>query len=209
MSRTSNAGLRSVPAGDPAGPASAADAELLNLVRTPWTLRVGATALVVRPSSVRDLAAVAQLHARCSARTLLNRYRSGGRPPAIAALDAALREPLGVVAVRADGTAVAVGTLHRDRGHHHRCAEIGVLVEDGWQRLGIGTELVTHLAGVAQVAGYSELIAYPATAVAPAQRLMLGVGRTRMVPERDPHLHTYLPESATLGLGPVRQRLAG
>jgi hypothetical protein len=38
---------------------------------------------------------------------------------------------------------------------------------------------------------------------------MIDVGRTRIVtdPHR-PHLHTYLPESAALGLGPVRERLA-
>jgi hypothetical protein len=29
------------------------------------------------------------------------------------------------------------------------------------------------------------------------------------VPDVDVHLHTYLPESAALGLGSVRQRLAG
>ena len=68
---------------------------------------------------------------------------------------------------------------------------------------------MSHLAGAAQVAGYNELIAYPATAVAAAQRLMVEVGRTRMVPDVHAHLHTYLPETATLGLGSVRQRLAG
>jgi hypothetical protein len=68
---------------------------------------------------------------------------------------------------------------------------------------------MTHLAGMAQAAGYHELIAFPATAMATAQRLMLDVGRTRVVPDVEPHLHTYLPESAALGLGPVRQRLAG
>jgi GNAT superfamily N-acetyltransferase len=84
-----------------------------------------------------------------------------------------------------------------------------VLVEDAWQQRGVGGELLSHLAGVAQVAGFNELIAYPATAVPTVQRLMLEVGRTRMVPDADAHLHTYLPETATLGLGSVRQRLAG
>lgn len=187
----------------------AADGELAALARAPWTLRVGRTPLVVRPSSARDLAGVARMHSRCSARSLLDRYRAGGRPPAVAALDQMLRRPDTVVAVTAEGDVVAAATLSRDVSHSHFCAELGLIVEDGWQRLGIGIELTTHMAGLAQSAGFHELICYPATAMAAAQRLMIDVGRTRLVPDVDAHLHTYLPESATLGLGPVRQRLAG
>ncbi|MDT4924199.1 MAG: hypothetical protein QOG01_1912 [Pseudonocardiales bacterium] len=201
--------VREITSGHPAGPRPTENDELAELVRQPWILRVGRTPLVVRPSSARDLAAVAQMHSRCSARALLDRYRYGGRPPAVAALDHALRGPFSIVAVTAEGDVVASGALTRDRSHNHLCTEIGLLVEDRWQRLGIGAELVTHLAGVAQVAGFHELIAYPATAVAAVQRLMIDVGRTRMVPDVDVHLHTYLPESAALGLGSVRQRLAG
>jgi GNAT superfamily N-acetyltransferase len=120
-----------------------------------------------------------------------------------------LRRPYTVVAVTTSGEIVATGALDRDRTHNQRCAEVGLLVEDNWQRLGIGSELMSHLAGVAQVAGFHELIGYPATAVPAAQRLMIEVGRTRMVPDVEAHLHTYLSESATLGLGSVRQRLAG
>lgn len=149
------------------------------------------------------------MHSRCSARSLLDRYRAGGRPPAVAALDQMLRRPDTVVAVTAEGDVVAAATLSRDVSHSHFCAELGLIVEDGWQRLGIGIELTTHMAGLAQSAGFHELICYPATAMAAAQRLMIDVGRTRLVPDVDAHLHTYLPESATLGLGPVRQRLAG
>ncbi len=201
--------MRPVPVGDPGQPLRSQNYELLELVRAPWTLRVGNTPMIVRPSTVRDLAAVAQMHTRCTPRSLLDRYRAGGRPPAVAALDAALRNQFSVVVAMSDGSVVAIGSLTPDRSHNHLSAEIGLLVQDAWQRLGIGTELVTHLAGVAQVAGYHEIIAYPATAVHAAQRLMVEVGRTRMVPDVDLHLHTYLPESATLGLGSVRQRLAG
>jgi L-amino acid N-acyltransferase YncA len=83
------------------------------------------------------------------------------------------------------------------------------LVEDDWQGLGIGREIMTHLAGAAIVCGYHELIAYPATSVIAAQRLMIDVGHTRVVMVPDAmHLHTYVPESAALGLGAVRERLA-
>jgi GNAT superfamily N-acetyltransferase len=207
--RTTTPCLRALPAVDPGPVRRTEDPQLAELVKQPWTLRVGAQPLLVRPGSARDLAAVAQMHSRCSARSLLDRYRSGGRPPAVAAIDRDLRRPYSVVVTTARGDVVATGLLDRDTMHSHLCAQVDLLVEDQWQRLGIGAELVSHLAGVAQVAGYHELIAYPATAVPAAQRLMVDVGRTRMVPDVNTHLHTYLPESATLGLGSVRQRLAG
>jgi hypothetical protein len=185
------------------------DRELLALARAPWTLRVGRTPLLIRPSTPRDLAAVAQMHGRCSPRSLLDRFRFGGRPPAVATVDRMLRRPDTVIATTAEGEVVAVATLSRDPDHNHFCAELGLLVEDRWQHLGIGAELAGHMAGVAQATGYHEVIAYPATRMAAAQRLMLEIGRTRIVPDVDVHLHTYLPETATLGLGSVRQRLAG
>jgi GNAT superfamily N-acetyltransferase len=96
-----------------------------------------------------------------------------------------------------------------DSAHGRDAAEVGLLVEDAWQRQGLGRELMSHVAGAALVCGYNELIGYPATSVAAVQRLMIDVGHTRIVPDpRSPHLHTYLPESAALGLGPVRERLA-
>jgi len=197
------------PTVEPLTPRRPQDRHLLALAREPWVLRVDGTPLVVRPSTPRDLAAVARMHHRCTARSLLDRYRAGGRPLAVAAIDHLLRRPDTVVAAAPNGEVVALATLDRDAGHHHFCAEVGLLVEDRWQRLGIGTELMSHLAGVAQASGYHELIAYPATAMTAAQRLLLEVGRTRVVPDADTHLHTYLPESAALGLGSVRRRLAG
>jgi GNAT superfamily N-acetyltransferase len=191
------------------GPARSADSDLNEFVRTPWPLRVGASVVLIRPATSRDLQGVAQMHGRCTARSLLDRYRSGGRPPGVIALDKLLREPCGVVASLPDGSVVALGTLVRDPNHGTLSAQIGLLVQDSWQRMGIGAELSTHLAGVAQAAGYHELISYPATALPAVQRLMTEVGRTRLVRDVDLHLHTYLPDSATLGLGPVRQRLAG
>lgn len=183
--------------------------DLLDLARQAWTLHVGRRALLVRAATVRDLPAVAQMHRRCSARSLLDRYKFGGRPPTVAALDAELRNPHGIVVVTPEGRVVAHAALAQDAGHSFTCAELTLLVEDAWQKRSIGRELLAHLAGVAQVQGWSELIVHPGTAVPAAQRLMVEAGRTRMVPGTDAHLHTYLPESATLGLGAVRQRLAG
>ena len=184
--------------------------ELVDLALAPWVTRVGVEPVAVRVAGPRDLTAVAQMHSRCSARSLLDRFHSGGRPPSPAALDAALRAPYTFVAVTTSRRVVATATVRRDTRHGQGCAEVGLLVEDAWQRRGLGADLSVHLAGVAQVFGFTELIAYPATAVSAAQGLMLDIGRTRMVPgAAEQHLHTYLSDESALGLGSVRERLAG
>ena len=184
-------------------------ASLVPLVRQPWTLRVGGTNLLIRGASQRDLQSVAAMHSRCSAQSLLDRYRQGGRGPSVAALQAMLRRPLAFVAATRSGAVAALAVASIDGRHDRTAAEIGLIVEDGWQGMGLGRELTTHLAGGAVVCGYTDLIGYVATSVLPAQRLLLDVGSTRVVADVEhPHLHTGLPESAALGLGAVRERLA-
>jgi hypothetical protein len=127
----------------------------------------------------------------------------------VAALEKQLREPLSFVAATYGGTVVATAVASPDPRHGRDAAEIGLLVEDAWQGWHLGRELMSHLAGSTLVCGYHELIAYPATSLVMAQRLMIDIGSTRIViDENGAHLHTYLSESAALGLGPVRERLA-
>src|SRR5438445_4300379 len=114
--------------------------ELADLARQPWTARLSyrpSDTVYIRPTTAWDLPAVARMHTRCSARSLLDRYRSGGRGPAIGAIDRALRNPLSFVAYSRTGDAIATATLRRDPRHSATCAEIGVLVEDAWQRRGL------------------------------------------------------------------------
>jgi GNAT superfamily N-acetyltransferase len=185
-------------------------AELIGLVRQPWKLRLANGHLTVRGASPRDLHAVAGLHARCSARSLLDRYRTGGRKPAAAAVEHLLRRPLSFLACKTPGEVVAMGVAWADPTHGRDSAEVGLLVGDAWQGQGIGRAVMAHLAGSALVAGYSELIVYPATSVVAVHRLLVEVGLTRVVPHQArTHLHTFLPESAGLGLGPIQERLAG
>jgi predicted N-acetyltransferase YhbS len=184
-------------------------ASLIPLVTRPWLLRADSLTLTVRPGNYRDLEALANMHSRCSARSLLDRYRTGGRTASIAALQRQLRRPLAFVASTASGAILGFAVAALDVNHGRESAQIGLLVEDEWQGRGIGRELMTHLAGAAAVCGYSELIAYTATTVVPMQRLLLDVGHVRVVPDPDhSHLHALLPEAATLGLGAVRERLA-
>jgi GNAT superfamily N-acetyltransferase len=184
-------------------------ASLTGMVRRPWSVRVGSASVLIRGATSRDLAAVAEMHGRCSPRSLLNRYRAGGRRPAVAALERQVREPLSFVAATYGGTIVATAVAGPDPHHGRDAAEIGLLVEDAWQGWHLGRELMSHLAGATLVCGYRELIAYPATSTIAAQRLMIDVGSTRIVVDpAGTHLHTYLAESVALGLGPVRERLA-
>jgi predicted N-acetyltransferase YhbS len=176
----------------------------------PWTMRSGEARLIVRPSNAHDLAATAIMHRRCSARSLLARYRLGGQAPPVLALDRQLRASLSfVVTMAPDGSApgavIATGLVDTDSEHGPGSARVAVLVEDSWQRQGIGRELMRHLAGAAALAGYSELIASSASGTAVAQRLLVGIGPTRYVADvNGGHLHTTLPASAVGGLGPLR-----
>ena len=186
-----------------------AHASFAGLARQPWWLRVDAADLLIRPAASKDLEAIARMHSRCSARSLLDRYRAGGRAPAVAAMERMVRRPLSFVASTTRGEIVATAVAAVDQIHGAKSAEVGLLVEDDWQGLGMGRELMTHLAGAAVVYGYRDLIAYPATSVLLVQRLLIGVGRTRVVSLPDnPHVHAALSEAAVLGLGPVREQLA-
>jgi GNAT superfamily N-acetyltransferase len=204
---------RSRPYGDPRAHTAAQAfrrADLADLAEAPWRVRVGRETLTIRRSVPQDLAGVAHMYRRCSARTLLDGYRLGGRPPSVVRIDSTLREPLAFVAQSALGAVVAVAFAARDPWHSTLSAAATVVVEDDWQGLGLGSELASHLAGSALVTGYAELIGYPGPAVPEVQRLMSGVGRTRVVSEAGVvHLHTSLPEGAGLGIGAVRVRLAG
>ena len=172
-------------------------------VRAPWLLYADGTILTVRGSRPQDLPGVALMHSRCSAMTLLDRYRAGGRAPAVSVLDQQLREPLSFVASSDDGRVVAHAQVGPDTDHAIGSASVAILVEDQWQLLGIGRALLRHCAAAAALSGYRQLIAYPGTSAQVVQRLMSSVGTTRLMVDAERHLHTTLPESARYGLGAV------
>lgn len=179
-------------------------------VRQPWMIRVGTENVLIRGTSPRDYGAVAAMHTRCSPRSLLERYRSGGRLPSAVAIERVLRRTLAFVACTGRGDVVAIASASGDPTHAAHAAEVGVLVEDDWQRRGLGRDLMTHLAAAAYVCGYSELIGYTGPSTHAATQLLTEVGRTYAVLDAPtPHLHTYLSESTTLGLGAIREHLAG
>lgn len=197
------------------GPMLGDNASLAVWIRQPWMVRTSrgprerGENVLIRGASPRDFSALAAMHARCTARTLLERYRAGGCPPPAVAIERTLRHTLSFVACTGRGEIVAAAVASRDPLHASNGAALGVLVEDAWQHRGLGRDLVTHLAGSAFVCGYTEVISYTGTSIIAAQRLLTEVGRTYAVlDDVSPHLHTYLSESSSLGLGAVREHLA-
>jgi GNAT superfamily N-acetyltransferase len=99
--------------------------------------------VAVRSATVDDLDAVLAMHRRCSAESLYRRYVSGaGTPPAalLTRLLAAGSQLALVNGGAADGRVVALASLVGDP------AEAAILVEDAWQRRGVGTLLARRLA---------------------------------------------------------------
>ncbi|GHH50941.1 GNAT family N-acetyltransferase [Lentzea cavernae] len=137
---------------------------LLDLLEAPApTLRAAlledGAALVLRPGSPSDEDAVADLHSRCSMRTLFNRYHSGMRTLPRRWVHRLLAPPRGTaVLAQAGDKVVALGQLIHTATPE--CAEVSLLVEDAWQRRGVGATLLGALAADARAAGFTELVAW-------------------------------------------------
>lgn len=112
--------------------------------------------ITVRRAGAGDLAAARAMHSRCSARTLAMRYH-GPVADAERYLDHLLGPRFGrTLAVEtASGRLVALGHLLWDGEE----TEVALLVEDAWQRRGIGAELLRRLVGMAADAGSASVYA--------------------------------------------------
>ncbi|GHH85097.1 hypothetical protein GCM10018793_51750 [Streptomyces sulfonofaciens] len=113
-------------------------------------------AVTVRRAGTDDLAAARAMHRRCSADTLGLRYHGpvGG---ADSYLDHLLSPRFGrtLAAQTASGRIVALGHLMWDGEE----SEVALLVEDDWQRRGIGRELLGRLVAMAVEAGSEHVYA--------------------------------------------------
>ncbi|MEW5625736.1 GNAT family N-acetyltransferase [Streptomyces hydrogenans] len=112
--------------------------------------------ITVRRADQRDLTAARAMHDRCSSHTLSLRYH-GPVGDADRYLDHLLSPRFGrTLAVQtASGRLVALGHLLWDGDE----TEVALLVEDDWQRRGIGSELLSRLVAMAEEAGCESVYA--------------------------------------------------
>lgn len=138
---------------------------LLEVLRTAGTpapravVTSDGSGLVLRLGQPSDADAVADLHQRCSMRTLFARYHAGVRTVPRRWLHRLLSPPRGTTFVALAGReVVAVGQLIGTATP--RLAEVSLLVEDTWQRRGVGAALLSHLAAVARGGDFDELVGW-------------------------------------------------
>ncbi|AWZ05207.1 MULTISPECIES: GNAT family N-acetyltransferase [unclassified Streptomyces] len=112
--------------------------------------------ITVRRADGSDQAAARAMHDRCSERTLSLRYH-GPVADADRYLGHLLSPRFGrtLAATTASGKLVALGHLLWDGDE----TEVALLIEDDWQRRGIGTELLGRLIGMAVEAGCDSVYA--------------------------------------------------
>ncbi|GGX03832.1 hypothetical protein GCM10010297_27100 [Streptomyces malachitofuscus] len=110
----------------------------------------------VRRADTGDLAAARAMHERCSTETLRMRYH-GPVGDADRYLNHLLSPRFGrtLVAQTDAGRVVALGHLLWDGDE----TEVALIVEDTWQRRGIGARLLTRLVSIAAEAGCSQVYA--------------------------------------------------
>jgi GNAT superfamily N-acetyltransferase len=115
----------------------------------------GSSTTALRPGSSGDVGMLIAMHARCSAQTIQRRYHAP-MPYLSSRLAHALLtpEPGGSLVMSAGSDIVGVATFARD---HDGQYEAGLLVEDRWQRRGIGARLLHALGRQAASQGITTL----------------------------------------------------
>lgn len=122
-----------------------------------WQLLLpGGEEVTVRLAGEDDLDEILAMHERCSPASRRARYLAEGAVPEGDQLAVLLGTGYALVAVAETGRVVAVCQLAGEEPE----AEVGLLVEDAWQRRGLGTALLRRAVGLATAAGVSALHAH-------------------------------------------------
>ncbi|HEU4676235.1 MAG TPA: GNAT family N-acetyltransferase [Motilibacteraceae bacterium] len=164
----------------------------LRWLSQPWDLVLPGQDLRVRGARTADVDALLLMHGRCSPATLSRRYRTPDPRPPRALLRRLVTAELPLVAVAAPNRVVALATL---TPMDDRTVHLGLLVEDAFQRRGIGRALAAHSAAAARLLGYRHLHASVAAGDGWAEKTLLRLGIAAV--ERDDEDEVV----ATLGLG--------
>jgi GNAT superfamily N-acetyltransferase len=154
-----------------------------------------------RPVGSADLPALSEMHLRCSSETRARRYLSGAVLPPRRQLARLVNPQLGVClgAEAADGHLVALGNLAWTAGH----AELGLLVEDDWQRRGLGSALARRLLASAVDADLVDVVAIVQPDNLPMLRLLAGLGLPTRRERRDGLVTVTVELAAVFGSAPA------
>lgn len=142
-------------------------------------------AVAIRRAGERDRAALTQMFARCTAQTRYRRFHGHVKVLPARYLDEALSGTpahVALVAVPSSGPANgAIVALASCRVVAQGVADLGVLVEDGWQRFGIGAALLREIAAHASRAGIGMLTAQVLAEQSWILRLLASYGSSESV----------------------------
>ncbi|MEV1286394.1 GNAT family protein [Micromonospora sp. NPDC049679] len=158
--------------------------------------------LTLRPATSDDLPAVLAMHDRCSAGTLHRRYLSGSSAPSRALLNRLLEPAHGVtlLAVAADPErVVAMANLIAEG----QLGEVALLLEDGWQRRGLGTSLLRRLAAHAGWSQHAALVAHTQADNVGMLRTLQRLGRPGPMERDGNFVSVTVPLAGTPAPGPA------
>jgi GNAT superfamily N-acetyltransferase len=166
-----------------------------------------ATEVRVRPAVADDLTAISAMHGRCSSRSRQRRYLTATAGPSPSQL-ARLTDPtrgVTLVALADDGRLVAMANLVAEGD----LGEVAVLVEDAWQRRGLGTALLRRLVAHGTRAGYAALVAHTYADNRPMLSALRRLGPFGDVDRDGALLTVTLPLSSDQGIPHVVRATSG
>lgn len=121
----------------------------------------GGMTVWIRLARPEDADAVASMHQRCSEQSRYQRYFT----PVDEWREINLRRVTGghrgatLVVMNEDGAIIGLGNVFPDSPQNARAAELAMIVEDAYQRRGVGMRLMRHMLEFAERLGFAEVVA--------------------------------------------------
>lgn len=154
--------------------------------------------IVLRQGQPGDADGVFALHERCSAETLFQRYHTGMRAMPRRLLHRLLVPPRGISLLAVCGhEVIGLGQLIPGAAEIPEISEISLLVDDAWQRKGVGTALMARLAVLAASQGSRKLMAVSLPGRDSLFRTALRAGLAPETPEEEGLLRIAIPQALT------------
>jgi predicted N-acetyltransferase YhbS len=166
--------------------------------------------VVLRAGTLADVPAVVAMHARCSAETVYRRYHAPMPRVSPRIVRRLLGPPGGLSLVATVGTeVVALGMLAADRSGQAdptRSIEAGLMVEDRWQRQGLGARLLHELAVAAAHGGHDEMVCLVQPQNDAVLRAVRRAGLRARVSQEDGVTRYRIPVARLAGAAAPRRR---